>query len=182
MGAGIAMALGARVPVFGGGSAQGLWLLLIGWFLNNAARASYEQLVVRQTLTDVHVADVMRVHPIVVPPDTDLRAFVLRYAMDTDQNTFPVVEGDTLLGVVDLRAVRRVPEEAWPRTVVRDLMVAAGELPVMAPEDEAMDALRNLASRQVDQIPVVEDGHLRGVVRQQDIMRWLYLHGGRAPA
>jgi Zn-dependent protease/predicted transcriptional regulator len=182
MGAGLAMAFGVYLPYFGGGPAQGLWLLLIGWFLNNAARASYEQLVVRESLADVHVSDVMRAHPRVVPPDISLRQFVVEFALDSEQQTFPVADGDALLGVVDLRAVRRIAEAEWGGTRVRDVMVPAGDLPVVSPRDEAMAALRNLASREVDQIPVVEDGHLRGVVRQQDIMRWLYLHGGRAPA
>lgn len=182
MGTGVAMAFGVFFPGIGGGAVQGLWLLLIGWFLNNAARASYEQLVVRQSLDDVHVSDVMRSRPTVVPPDIDLRTFVVEHAMNADQQTFPVVRDDALEGLVTLQAVRRVPESEWASTQVRAVMIPASDLPVMRPEDEAMDALRNLADREVDQLPVVVDGHLTGVVRQQDIMRWLYLHGGRATA
>jgi CBS domain-containing protein len=75
-----------------------------------------------------------------------------------------------------------VPEGDWSHTRVREVMVPARELPLLAPGDDAMDAVRGLASSQTDQIAVVEDGRLRGVVRQQDIMRWIELHRGPARA
>lgn len=39
--AGVTMMFGVRVPLLGSGIGQGLWLLLIGWFLNAAALNAY---------------------------------------------------------------------------------------------------------------------------------------------
>src|SRR5262249_43220081 len=44
---GLLMAFGFRVPIFGTGIGSGLWVALIGWFLNQAARASYAALRIR---------------------------------------------------------------------------------------------------------------------------------------
>ncbi len=41
------MSLGLRVPYFGTGVVSGVWIALIGWFLNNAAMMSYRQLLAR---------------------------------------------------------------------------------------------------------------------------------------
>jgi Zn-dependent protease len=52
--AGFAMMLGLRLPYFGTGVASGVWIALIGWFLNNAAIASYRQLLARRPIERAH--------------------------------------------------------------------------------------------------------------------------------
>jgi CBS domain-containing protein len=45
-------------------------------------------------------------------------------------------------------------------------------------QEDAATVLERLARRQVNQLPVLEHGELRGFVRREDIMRWLSLYGG----
>ncbi len=55
-------------------------------------------------------------------------------------------------------------------------MRRADTLVTLEPADEAAEAMRRLADGTQD-IPVVEDGHLRGLVQMADITRWLALRG-----
>jgi Zn-dependent protease len=57
---GFAMIFGIQVPLFGSGPVAGLWIALIGWFLNNAALMSYQRVVLQQTLGDLLVTRVMQ--------------------------------------------------------------------------------------------------------------------------
>jgi CBS domain-containing protein len=47
---------------------------------------------------------------------------------------------------------------------------------VVAPEEDAVQALEKLTSRDVRQLPVVRDGELVGLLRRRDLVKWLQLH------
>ena len=66
--AGISMVFGRSVPILGAGLISGLWLAFIGWFLNNAAVQSYQQVVVQDLLEGVPVARLMRANAPTVSP------------------------------------------------------------------------------------------------------------------
>ena len=52
-----------------GNLAGGIWFAFIGWFLVQAARASYQELQVRQMLRGVQAQDVMADRLLRIPPD-----------------------------------------------------------------------------------------------------------------
>jgi CBS domain-containing protein len=52
----------------------------------------------------------------------------------------------------------------------------------VTPQEDASDALQKLSQRDVSQMPVVQDGKLVGMLRRQDILRWLQLQSETAPA
>ena len=97
--------------------------------------------------------------------------------MSTDQRAFPVVDDERLAGLVTLDDVRKVPRDQWMTTSVKSIMTPADKLWTLDPEDDAFDAFHELASRGVSQIPVVRGGQLQGLIRREDVMKWLSVHG-----
>lgn len=172
---GVLMAFGVHVPFFGTGAFQGLWLILIGWFLNNAARMSYQQLLIRQGLENVPVGRLMYSRVETIEPTMSVGQLVRDKIMHSDQRCFPVIEEGRLEGLVCLDDVRKAPEAEWDRTPVGRIMTPRAKLSTLSPDDEAQQALQQLAEEGYDQIPVVDHGELRGLVRRQDIMKWLKL-------
>lgn len=173
---GISMIFGLQVPFFGTGFIGGLWLAFIGWFLNNAAAQSYRQVVVEDLLGGVPVAQLMRTNAPTVASNIPVSSLVHDHIMGTDERAFPVVDSDRLVGLVCVEDVRKVPRESWESTTVSQIMTPANQLVVATPREDASAALNDLASRDVNQLPVVENGQLVGILRRRDIMRWLQLH------
>jgi Zn-dependent protease/predicted transcriptional regulator len=179
MSAGALLVLGQELPWFGRGVGSGMWLLLIGWFLNNAARMSFQNMVLREGLGDVTLRDVMRDNVLTVPQNLTVNELVHKYILGSDQRAFPVVKEDgALLGLVRPSDVRKVPREHWNQVLVSGVMVPAEQLRVMSPDDDAIEALQELADQ--DAIPVVDQRHLVGVARRDDLVKWLTWHAPRA--
>jgi Zn-dependent protease/CBS domain-containing protein len=176
--AGIAMIFGAHVPFLGSGVIGGLWIAMIGWFLRNAAVAGYKQLVIYDLLEGVPVSRLMRRDTPTVPADTTVSRLVNDWLIGTDERAFPVLDGDRLAGLVCLEDVRKVPRDRWDNTQVREIMTPVQRLQVMPPQEDAATALREITRLDVRQVPVVEGGHLVGLLRRRDFVRWLHLQSG----
>lgn len=173
---GVSMVLGLRVPVFGTGLVNGLWLCFIGWFLNNAALMSYRQLLTREALDEVPVSRLMATRFETVPPDTSVERLIEDYLLHSQQRAFPVVEGERLVGLVCRRDVDRLEDAFRATTPVSAIMTPVHELSVVTPQADAVDVLGLLAEREVNQLPVVESGRILGLVRREDVLKWLALN------
>lgn len=173
---GFAMVFGVWFPLLGSGSIGGLWFVFIGWFLYSASTQSYQQVVIRDILQGVPVSRMMRTEPPQVSPNITIDDLVGNYIMRADDYAFPVQDGNELVGLVTLEDVRKVSRDQWPSTRVADIMTPRAELVVVAPADDAAEALHLLSQRDVRQLPVIQDGRLVGVLRRRDIMKWLQLH------
>lgn len=174
--AGFAMVLGLRIPVLGAGLIDGLWLAFIGWFLNNAAFTSYRQLVLRQSLEHVPVRLLMQTSFTPVDPQMPLSTLLNEHVMGSGQRAFPVERGGKLLGLVSLRDLQKCPAGAMQKGVVSDIMTPAARLVTLGPEEDALRALEIIGQRDLSQLPVVRSGELLGLVRREDIVKWLALH------
>lgn len=174
---GVSMILGLRVPVLGGGLLSGMWLALIGWFLNNAALTSYRQLLVTEVLHDLPVSRLMRRDVLTVSPDMPVEILVDECLMQGDQRGFPVLDGGDLIGLVCLHDIRATPRRAWHSTSVREIMTPAERLATIAPNAHVAQALQTLSLEGVNQLPVIERGKLEGLIRREDILKWLSLYG-----
>jgi Zn-dependent protease/predicted transcriptional regulator len=174
---GISMVFGTNVPVFGTGVVGGLWLAFIGLFLNSAAVQSYQQVVIQDLLTNVPVSVLMhRPVPTVQANDT-IATLVHDHMTGTDDHAFPVLQGEHLVGIVCLHDIRKAPREAWDTTPVSTVMTPEPQLAVVSPQDDARSALETLVGRSINQLPVVQNGEVIGMLRRRDILDWLHQHG-----
>lgn len=172
---GFAMILGLRVPVFGSGPIGGLWLALIGWFLGNAARQGWQGRLVEDRLGALPVSRVMHHDYREIPADMRIQELVDQGFLALSYRAYPVVGEGQLQGLVSLEDVRGLDRAQWVEIRAGDIMTPLARLRTLGPADSAFSALRLLAETGVNQLPVVEQGRLLGLVTREDILRWLAL-------
>jgi CBS domain-containing protein len=62
---------------------------------------------------------------------------------------------------------------------VSEIMTPVEDLRILSTRDKASDALNLLAEGGVNQLPVVEDGRVLGLVTREDIIKWWSLGPGK---
>lgn len=154
---------------------QGVWLGLIGLFLHNAARAGYQQVVVRQILQGEPVSRFMTREPIVVPIDLDLRSWVEDYVYRYHRKTFPVVSDGHVAGLIGTAALGQYSRDEWGRHTVAEAMRRDVEAVSIAPGDDALTALGKMERTGASRLLVMSEGRLVGILSLKDLLRFLAL-------
>jgi Zn-dependent protease/CBS domain-containing protein len=163
-------------------SFQGLWIVFIGWFLLDASRSTSLQMEILSGLRGRRVADIMERDCALVEGHISLQDFVDEYVLRSGRRCFIVVQGNSLVGLITPNEVKKVPREEWPQTSIQSVMIPLKQLHVVTPDTAAVQALDLLTKQDVNQMPVVSDGHLVGVFSRGQVMRYLQAHaelGGR---
>jgi len=148
-----------------------LWLALIGWFLTQMARSSYQQVVLREALSGVPVAQAMTTQVQAVPGDITLDRVVTEYIMAYNHPAFPVLDGDRLLGLLCLSDIRRVQQQQWAFVTAREAVPPLTGQYMIVPQADVSDALVRMTAENCGRLLVVEGGALRGIISRTDIMR-----------
>jgi Zn-dependent protease/CBS domain-containing protein len=153
----------------------GLWWMLIGWFVNNAARSSYRQVLLRHALGGEPVRRFMNAQPITVPPDTSLRHFVEDYVYRYHRKAFPVAADGRLDGYVTTQVLSRVPREEWDMHTVGEVTERDLKPVSIAPDADAMKALARMQRTGLSRLLVIDGEQLVGIVSLKDLLRFLQL-------
>ena len=165
------------VQLFRGSFVGGLWLMLIGWFLESAAQAGYEQVLLRRALGGVRVGDIMTRDLHTIDPSLTVEEAIADFFIPLKHGGFPVVYGDRLVGVVTLQDVRGVPAEGRRERWVREVMTPQANLKTVRPTTTAYDAFMRLGQEQIGRLLVVDDGgSLVGIVTRSDLLHAIRLY------
>lgn len=155
---------------FGGEGFGGLWLAFIGWFLLGAARTSYAQLAIAESLRGLRALDVMTKDCPVVGGRTNLQTLVDEHLMRTGNRCFVVEEQGRITGLITPHEIKKVSRNRWPFTTVDEVMRPLDQLQTVKPEATVMAALEIMGREDINQIPVVADGQLQGIISRAHIL------------
>jgi Zn-dependent protease len=156
---------------------SGLWLMLVGWFLGQAATGAVAQSRFAERLEGITAADVMDSQPVWVPADTTaLQAqdeFFLRYRWPW----FPVADSVSgrFLGLIRQAPVDSAVETGRPAVSVAEIVDSADEEAYRVQDDTPIETLWGTEGlHHLGALMVVDrEQRLRGVVTIEQVRRAL---------
>lgn len=165
--------IGIWLFIFGNGF-SGLWLALIGFFLNAAAGMSEEQSKIRTELSHITVSELMTKDVRQVPSDTTVEAVINNYFLKEKHAGYPVMQDDKLLGMIYLNNIAGQVSLKKDAPVL-SFITKLAKNQIVKPHTSAVEALKIMGQYQLPSLPVVDDEKLAGIISQTDLNYFLTL-------
>ena len=163
------------ISIITGNFVGGLWLIVLGLFLRNAAQMSYRQLIVRRALEGEPVSRFMEPAVETVPPSTTVRDFVDNYVYKHHFKLYPVTDNGSLEGCVSTRMLQEFPKATWQEHTVKEVVQPCADNNSIDVNEDATVALDKMNRNGVSRLIVTENNRLRGIITLKDLMRFIAL-------
>ena len=144
------------------------FLILIALFVYIGASMESTAVQYNVLLRDVTVGNMMSAPVATVPANLPLSK-VIEMMYSSKHLGFPVIERDTLVGMITLADVNRTSSIDREAMQVKDVMTR--DVIVLPPTAPVMDALRIMSTRNIGRIPIVQEDRIVGIVTRTDILK-----------
>jgi len=149
---------------------SGLWLVFIGWFIENAASSSYRQMVLQEALDGVTARQMMMPDAPSVADHVTVDLLVNGYLIPSGRRCFMVMGCDRLVGLVTATDVSKVPTDKWTTTRVHEVMTPWERVVRAEPATPATVIMASMVERNLNQIPITANGAVIGLVTRERLL------------
>ncbi len=157
------------------GAVSGLWLIMIAWFMYAGAASSQYATIFQDSLRRLTVASVMDRDFGKVQAAVSVQAFAEEHLLEKQpaiaSRGYAVYRDDYLVGLLSLRQLGRIPVQTWSQTSIERAMLPIEAAPAMEPGAPALGALHLILEEGVEQIAVMAEGRLLGLVTRTELAR-----------
>ncbi|MCX6008944.1 MAG: CBS domain-containing protein [Chloroflexi bacterium] len=165
------IAVGILAVILPGNWFAGVATAVFGWFLEDATTTGRRRALVRDALRGITAQDMMTQDYTPIKQQISF-GLVREYIINSGQHCFVVIEDGKLQGIVTLGDIQ-IPEKRWDSTRISDIMTPAKRLKTAQPDQPAVDLLEQMDDYDIDQIPVVQEDRLVGMVTRERLLRFL---------
>jgi Zn-dependent protease len=162
------------INLFLGQVSNGLWMIFIGWFLQNAASSAYQQLNLETILRETTVFQAMDREIIKLPGLTPL-SWVIEEQMSNNRETvIYVTEYSDVSGILTIQEIMKVPRPQWPYMTINQVMTPLQRIKFLGPEMSLLSALREMEETRKATIPVFQGEQLVGTLTRENVSRFIH--------
>jgi CBS domain-containing protein len=153
-----------------------LWLIVLGMFLEGAARQSWRQVRTLEFLKTFRARDVMTTDFPTIEASASIAEVLAANPVALRAGCVFVVEDQGVVGLIQADALRGLSRAGWQTTPAGQLMTPTARVRVIGPDEDAASILQTMEAEDLSGLPVVEDGRLLGLVSRESVARLLVGH------
>ena len=158
------------MALFSGNAIGGIWILVIGWFLNNGVKSYKYYFELQHLLENVKAKDVMKT-PIVTIKSSFSIEEALDYFRMHLKSELPVVDDDILLGMLTNKEALKIEEEQRSKVNVKDIMMPKNNLIIFSPDTKMDNALMQMVKKRQGKVFICDkQDRLLGIISKTDVL------------
>lgn len=160
------------LTILGGSFVGGIWLILIGWFIQSGAQSYLSHHELSRVLSGVRLKGIMKTLPITMNPTITIEDALNNYFNAFRKTAFPVIDSaGFLLGMIGVEDVMKIHHEKRISTTVGMVMTPRSKLLALDSESTAMNALVKMAKNHTGRVFICDtENRLVGIVSKTDVM------------
>jgi Zn-dependent protease/predicted transcriptional regulator len=159
--------------ILGGNLMNGVWTAFIGWFLLNASGGQVRRERLKELLAGHKASEAMNRSFTMVQADTPIQTLVDEHILGSSRRSFIVKQGDAMIGLMTMHPLQDIPKEKWLTTTAGEAMVPAVSLIQINSTTGLWEAMEEMDRDGVNQLPVMEDGQVQGMLTREDVISYL---------
>jgi len=156
-----------------GARLSGIWMILLGWFLNSAAAAAARFERLRSRLEGVSAGRALRGAQIAVPETMSVQELARSLLLTSDVGGFPVERRGRIVGAVTPADVAEIRPEQRRETPVLEAMLPIEEVAGVDESASLAEVTADIRARGADRVFVTREGEILGVLTLRDVSRWI---------
>ena len=145
--------------------------------MENAAVGSYRQVALQEILQGHAASEIMTRECPAVSAELSIEQLVNQHILASGLRCFPVVTGNRVIGLVTLNNVKAIPQELWATQTVKEAMTPLNSLKAVTVNTDLSSVLRIMAEGDINQVPVVEEGKIVGMVARDNLLSFISVRG-----
>ena len=161
--------------LFQGNWADGLWVAFIGWFLETAVVGQVQQQRRHDLLAGHTVDQIMTQSCVMTSANLTLQELVDEYVLKNGIRCMVVMGTEHPVGLLTLHDIRQIHKDNWATTTAAQVMTPMDKVKKIGPKVGLERALDEMGKDGVNQMPVMQDGQIEGMLSRQDIIDYLKL-------
>lgn len=153
---------------------NGFWLVLIGSYLNRQTKQAYIQVKNEAILSTLYAKEIMSIPYLEIPFDTLISDAMKDYFMIYKRLYFSVIQGDTIVGVVHINDIKKIPQNQRHQYIVGYVMRKASGFPSIDERETGKEVMRKLVlTKNNPRLVVVKetnDDYVLGFIGEDEII------------
>lgn len=153
---------------------NGFWLVLIGSYLNRQTKQAYIQVKNEAILSNLYAKEMMSIPHLEIPFDTLISDAMKNYFMIYKRLYFSVIQGDTIVGVVHINDIKKIPQNQRHQYIIGYVMRKASGFPSIDERETGKEVMRKLVlTKNTPRLVVVKEtnnDYVLGFIGEDEII------------